>query len=114
MATTRERGAKAEVRAKNFLQENGLTFHCANYTAKTGELDLVMIENSTWVCVEVKYREDNAYGSAVDFVTPAKLNKVRRTFEHFILSKGLNPLHTHMRIDVIALDGDKLQWLKNV
>lgn len=114
MATARLRGAIAETKAKDYLLSQGLSFCCANYTAKTGELDLVMKEHSTWVCVEVKFREDNAYGSAIDFVTPSKLNKVRRTFEHFILSKGLNPLHTLMRIDVIALDGDKLQWLKNV
>ncbi|MEG3766514.1 YraN family protein [Alteromonas sp. 14N.309.X.WAT.G.H12] len=113
-ATAKEIGNQAELRAKHYLQGQGLSFHCANYTAKTGELDLVMRNAETWVCVEVKFREDDGFGRAVDFVTPAKLSKVRRTFEHFLMAQGLNPLHTRMRIDVVALDSDQLTWLKNV
>ncbi|MBU2979477.1 YraN family protein [Alteromonas sp. C1M14] len=112
--TAKDIGNKAEARARSYLEEQGLLFCCANYSAKTGELDLVMQDAETWVCVEVKFREDDGFGRAVDFVTPAKLAKVRRTFEHFLMAQGLNPLHTRMRIDVIALDGNQLSWLKNV
>ena len=114
MATARDTGLRAEQTARSYLEGQGLLFLCSNYTAKTGELDLVMRENDTLVCIEVKYRDDDGYGSAAEFVTPSKLRKVKRTFEHYLLSCGLNPIHTLARVDVVAFDGDKLQWLKNV
>lgn len=114
MALSAEVGRRGEQRARQYLEQQGLIFLCANYSAKTGELDLVMKEQQTVVCIEVKYREDNAFGSAVEFVSASKLRKVKRTFEHFLLSRGLNPVHTLMRVDVVALDGDELTWLKNV
>ena len=114
MAASARIGQLGEQKARAYLEQQGLIFLYANYTAKTGELDLVMQDDQTIVCIEVKYRDDDAYGSAVDFVTPSKLRKVKRTFEHYLLSRGLNPIHTLMRVDVVALDGDKLNWLKNV
>ena len=114
MAASTQIGQLGEQKARQYLEDQGLSLICANYSAKTGELDLVMQDNETIVCIEVKYRDDDAYGSAVDFVTPSKLRKVKRTFEHYLLSRGLNPIHTLMRVDVVALDGNKLNWLKNV
>ena len=56
-----------------------------------------MQDGETIVCVEVKYRKSRQFGQAVD-----------------LLDNNLNPASTPLRIDVIAIDGDNLQWLKNI
>ncbi|RDV28998.1 YraN family protein [Alteromonas aestuariivivens] len=107
-------GAQKESDACLYLQQQGLTLVQTNFHTRYGEIDLIMREGDTWVCVEVKYRSANQYGGALDTVTPAKLSKLRMAFEQFVIGKGLSPVTTPMRIDVVALDGSALQWLKCV
>ena len=73
-----------------------------------------MQDGSTIVCVEVKYRKRNQFGSALEFVTAKKLQRIQAAFGFYLLDNGMNPASTPLRIDVIAIDGSNLQWLKNV
>ncbi len=100
-------GSAAEDKACKYLMEQGLTLRCR-------ELDIVMQDGSTIVCVEVKYRRRNQFGSALEFVTAKKLQRIQAAFDFYLLDNGLNPASTSLRIDVVAIDGDNLQWLKNV
>ncbi|MEC7133048.1 MAG: YraN family protein, partial [Pseudomonadota bacterium] len=77
-------------------------------------LDIVTQDGSTIVCVEIKYRRRNQFGSALEFVTAKKLQRIQAAFDFYLLDNGLNPASTSLRIDVVAIDGDNLQWLKNV
>ena len=94
--------------------EQGLTLRCRNYHTRRGELDIVMQDGSTIVCVEVKYRKRNQFGSALEFVTAKKLQRIQAAFDFYLLDNGLNPASTPLRIDVVAIDGSNLQWLKNI
>ena len=94
--------------------EQGLILRCRNYHTRRGELDIVMQDGCTIVCVEVKYRRRNQFGSALEFVTAKKLQRIQAAFDFYLLDNGLNPASTSLRIDVVAIDGDNLQWLKNV
>lgn len=107
-------GNAAEDKACDFLLEQGLTLRCRNFRTRRGELDLVMQDGSTIVCVEVKYRKQNNYGSAVEFVTAKKLQRIRAAFEYYLLDNSVNSMTTSLRIDVVAINGNELQWLKNV
>ncbi|QJR80087.1 YraN family protein [Alteromonas pelagimontana] len=107
-------GQQAEKKAVEHLQQQGLKLVCQNYHTRVGEIDIVMRDGDTWVCVEVKYRHSHHHGYAAEFVTPSKMKKMVKAFEQFLLHKGLNPTHTPLRIDVVALDGHQLQWLKNI
>ena len=107
-------GNAAEDKACDFLLEQGLTLRCRNFRTRRGELDLVMQDGSTIVCVEVKYRKQNNYGSAVEFVTAKKLQRIRAAFEYYLLDNRVNSTTTSLRIDVVAINGNELQWLKNV
>lgn len=73
-----------------------------------------MQDGHTIVCIEVKYRKRNQFGSALEFVTTKKLQRIQAAFDFYLLDNGLNPASTPLRIDVIAIDGSNLQWLKNV
>ncbi|CAI2391133.1 MULTISPECIES: YraN family protein [Alteromonas] len=107
-------GNAAEDKACKYLMEQGLTLRCRNYRTRRGELDIVMQDGSTIVCVEIKYRRRNQFGSALEFVTAKKLQRIQAAFDFYLLDNGLNPASTSLRIDVVAIDGDNLQWLKNV
>ena len=94
-------GNAAEDKACEYLLQQGLTLRCRNYHTRRGELDIVMQDGNTIVCIEVKYRKQNRFGSAVEFVTAKKLQRIQAA-------------STPLRIDVIAIDGDNLEWLKSV
>ncbi|GFD79899.1 UPF0102 protein [Tenacibaculum sp. KUL118] len=107
-------GNAAEDRACRYLEEQGLRLLCRNYHSQRGELDIVMQDGNTVVCIEVKYRKQTRFGRAVEFVTAKKLQRIKAAFEFYLLDNGLNSASTPLRIDVIAIDGQSLEWLKNV
>ena len=43
MAASTQIGQLGEQKARQYLEDQGLSFICANYSAKTGELDLVRV-----------------------------------------------------------------------
>lgn len=107
-------GNAGENQAVNYLKQQGLTLRCQNFRTRRGELDIVMQDGDTVVCIEVKYRKHQQYGHAAEFVTAKKLQRIQAAFTHYLLDNNLNPASTPLRIDVIAIDGSDLQWLKNV
>lgn len=107
-------GSAAEQQAVEYLLEQGLTLRCRNYRAKMGELDIVMQDGNTLVCIEVKYRKRNQFGHAAEFVTARKLSRIQAAFAVYLLDNGLNPASTPLRIDVVAINGSSIEWLKNI
>lgn len=108
-------GYKAEQNAKTYLKEQGLRFIAENYKVKVGEIDLIMqTQDSTWVFVEVKYRQSTDYGHAAEYFNASKRSKLIKAIMYFLKAQNLNPEHTAMRIDLVAIDGKALNWIKNV
>ena len=58
----RQQGARFEHKARLFLESQGLIFLAANQTFKCGELDLIMLDQSTIVFVEVRQRKNDHFG----------------------------------------------------
>jgi putative endonuclease len=109
-----ETGTLAEQLAKEFLLTHGLVFIEENYRVKVGEIDLIFKDAEQWVFVEVKYRQNASHGCAAEMFTATKKRKLTRAIMCYLQSLGLNFHHTHMRIDLVAIDGDKINWIKNV
>ena len=107
-------GVAAELRAKEHLLLNGLHFVEQNYSVPLGEIDLIFKDANQWVFVEVKYRADNTHGSAAEQFTSAKRNKMHKAIMCYLLQYNLNLHHTSLRIDVVAIDDEQLEWLTNV
>jgi putative endonuclease len=107
-------GAAAEQLAKDYLLTQGLSFIEENYRVKLGEIDLIFKDAEQWVFVEVKYRETNSHGHAAEMFTMAKKRKLTRAIMCYLQSLDLNCHHTPMRIDLLAIDGEKINWIKNV
>ncbi|MEW8508679.1 MAG: YraN family protein [Candidatus Thiodiazotropha sp.] len=108
-----EFGQQAEQQALAFLQGRGLKLVERNFRCKAGELDLVMREADTLVFVEVRFRQTNDYGRALETVTPSKQRKLLATANRYLQVKRLD---TACRFDVIALNGSEsapIEWIKN-
>ena len=69
-----------------------------------------MRDEASLVFVEVRKRANSDYGGAAASVTPAKQRRLLRAAQFFLLRyKSLPPC----RFDVVAIDDDRLAWLKN-
>ncbi|WJG08699.1 YraN family protein [Aliiglaciecola sp. LCG003] len=111
---SRVTGQQAENRARQYLMEHGLLFHSSNYQCRTGEIDLIMKNGSEWVFVEVKYRKNTEHGHAAEYFHAAKRKKFTLAMKHFMHNHDLNPAMVAHRIDLVAIDGDDIQWYKSV
>ena len=65
--------------------------------------------DGTLVFVEVRSRRDASFGGAAASVGPAKQRRIRRAAEHYLRRlRALPPC----RFDVVAIDGDRIEWLQ--
>ena len=113
--TRQAAGLAAESRALHHLQSQGLVLVRRNYRvargphARGGEVDLIMrAPDGTLVFVEVRARQDLSHGGAAASVGFGKQRRVVFAAQHFLHNLASWP---PCRFDVVAIDGDTLQWL---
>ena len=109
-------GDDGEARALVHLQRQGLTLVRRNYQvargprARGGEIDLILRErDGTLVFVEVRLRKSTAWGGAAASVTAAKQRSLMLAAQHFLRDVASPP---PCRFDVVAIDGERIEWLK--
>lgn len=107
-------GMQAEQKACTYLIAQQLTLIEQNYRCRSGEIDLIMQDGEQLVFIEVKYRKQKEYGRAADYFTEQKRQKIQRAILHYMQKVGLNSNMTAHRIDLVAIDGDQLQWFKAI
>jgi putative endonuclease len=114
--TTKTRGDAGEARALTHLQHHGLTLVQRNYRvaagpgARGGEIDLVMRErDGTLVFVEVRLRSGSRHGGAAVSIVAAKQRRLVLAARHYLMALASPP---PCRFDVVAIDGDTLDWLR--
>ncbi len=95
-------GRWGERRSEKFLKRKGLKTLTRNFTCKTGEIDLVMVDSDrTIVFVEVKTRADESFGPAESAITSAKKSKMAKTARYFL---AVNEIRDRpLRFDVLAV-----------
>lgn len=113
---TKAVGDSAEDRALAHLQQQGLRLLRRNYRLAGGprrhgaEIDLILrAPDGTLVFVEVRARSDAAHGGAAGSVSAAKRQRIVRAAQHYLMGLAVEP---PCRFDVVAIDGDDLQWLQ--
>lgn len=98
-------GEAGEAAAAEFLCHAGLRLVERDVRLRNGQIDLVMLDGSQLVVVEVKARRGADYGPPQEAVTRRKLAKLRELAETYRL---LHPNLGHgLRIDVVAVDLDR-------
>ena len=102
--------------AAEFLQRQGLELLVTNYRYRTGEIDLIMIDDQTLVFVEVKQRRDSQFGRPEESVGMAKQAKLRRTAASY-LQRHDRSQSWPCRFDVVAITGSPhapvCRWIQN-
>lgn len=107
-------GKTAEAQASRYLKAQGLKLITCNYHCKSGEIDLIMQDKEELVFVEVKYRSETHFGHPAEYFDTKKRRKFESALFHYMQYKGLNPAIVPHRIDLIAITGRQIQWIKHL
>src|SRR6476469_11261918 len=102
-------GDAGEDAALRYLQAQGLLPVERNFRCKGGEIDLIMRDGDTLVFVEVRYRADRRHGGAAASITAAKQARLWVAAQLFLRRYRITP---RCRMDVVAIDGEEMTWLK--
>ncbi len=111
----KEQGKYGEDLACKFLA--GLDYEIIerNYLIRGGEIDIVARDGETTVIVEVKLREGDEYGSAIESISNSKLRYLIRTTKIYAHEKDLKG---GLRIDLVAIDfingQPKIEHIQNI
>ncbi|WP_100637159.1 YraN family protein [Marinomonas sp. ef1] len=109
-------GEKAEQAAEAFLLKQGLRFVERNFFCRIGEIDLIFLDQNTYVFVEVRFRANNTHGNAAESLGQSKLKKVRNSAALWLQKN--NKVNNASRFDAILfdekIDSQHLTWLKAV
>ncbi len=102
-------GKKGEDLAANYLTKHGYRIVDRNFKGRYGELDIIALEGTVLVFVEVKTRIGRSFGTPEEAVTPWKLAEVVKTAQYY---KLLHPeLPESLRVDVIGIELDSSEDL---
>ncbi len=108
-------GSRGEKLALNFLKKQGLRLYEKNYHCRYGEIDLIMWHEDYLVFIEVRYRKNKLFGGALESITQAKQDKLRRSAQDYLIRTKNNA--TPCRFDILCLNGNlkapEYQWVEN-
>jgi len=110
-------GDDTERSAEALLRSRGLRLLTRNYRCRSGEIDLIMLDDDYLVFVEVRLRSNLAYVNALESVERRKQAKIISAAKHFLLE---NPIYLQhfCRFDVVAsaqvdTPTSQLIWIKD-
>ncbi|MBI3114878.1 MAG: YraN family protein [Candidatus Kerfeldbacteria bacterium] len=98
-------GRAGERLAREHLEAKGYRVIAENFTCREGELDLVCLHRRELVFVEVKYRQSNRFGTALESITHAKLRRLQAAAAVF---RQRNRIHRSYRFEVVAIDATEV------
>ncbi|MGL4307123.1 MAG: YraN family protein [Mycobacteriaceae bacterium] len=96
-----ELGAIGEDLACGFLISKRIKILARNWRCRFGELDIIAVEDSTVVFVEVKTRSGVQYGYPAEAITPDKLARLRRLAGLWLVEQSLG--WGSVRLDIISV-----------
>jgi len=109
-------GALLENVAIDYLQTRNLHILQRNFRSKLGEIDLIAKDQSYLVFIEVRYRENDLYGSSAETVTRAKQQKIIHTAQLYLQTRAW-ARNLDCRFDVVAISGPielpTIEWIKD-
>lgn len=108
------RGQWAENLAHTYLCEHGLQSVERNYRCRSGEIDLVLLEQEKLIFVEVRYRRSQHYGGSLESIDIRKQQRILNTAIHYLHNHPWARQHP-CRFDVVLISGaplnPQLRWI---
>lgn len=108
------RGAAAEELAAEHLAARGLRIVARNVRCRGGEVDLICLDRSHVVFVEVRLRTNTRFGGAAESITAAKRRRVLIAAQWWLGGAGRRFASAACRFDAVlldALDPARITWL---
>ncbi len=99
--TRAEIARRGEDAAAAYLDRIGLTVVERNWRCQSGEADIIALDSTTLVIVEVKTRRTPGAGTPEEAVSPTKQRRLIRIARHYLAHAGLED--ADVRFDVIAV-----------
>jgi len=96
-------GDRFENAAAELISRRGLRILARNFSAKTGEIDIIALDDNHLVFVEVRARSNPYFLSAAASVDRKKQQRILRTAQ-FFLQRNRQWAHLPCRFDVIAYE----------
>lgn len=97
-------GAYGERLAARYLVESGMQILDRNWRCSQGEIDIVALDDTCLVIVEVKTRRSLAFGSPVEAVSAVKAIRLRRLAGCWLTDhRTMVDAVADVRIDVIGV-----------
>ncbi|MEX2353060.1 MAG: YraN family protein [Gammaproteobacteria bacterium] len=108
-------GKQAEAKALVYLRQQGLIEIERNFHTRYGEIDLIMLDNTTTVFVEVRSRKHTGYMNVIETIDAKKVKRIILASRIYLQARGEN---TELyRFDVVTLSGTlhspEINWIKN-
>jgi putative endonuclease len=95
-------GRWGERHCEKFLKRKGLKTLTRNFSCRTGEIDLVMVDtDSAIVFVEVRTRADVTFGTPEESITNSKKARLARTARYFLTTNNIDD--RPYRFDVVTI-----------
>jgi len=102
LADRRLLGRWGEKRCERFLKKKGLRKLAGNFSCKTGEIDLVMVDtDGSIVFVEVRTKAEESFGPPEESITHPKKVKLLRTARYFLATHNIED--RPFRFDVVSI-----------
>ncbi len=114
----RKIGNTAEAIALKYLSKHGLQLIAQNYLTQLGEIDIIMLDKTTneLVFIEVRYRQNTKFGTAIETVDYNKQTKITKTAQHYLQHKPQYQDFT-CRFDVVGVESNLkypvINWIKD-
>ncbi|MHA7238519.1 YraN family protein [Arthrobacter sp. TMS1-12-1] len=97
-------GRRGEATAAVFLERAGLRIIDRNWRCPAGEIDLVAVDGSTLVIVEVKTRSSDDFGQPLEAITAGKLQRLYRLASQWARAHNLR--FSGLRVDAVGVLDD--------
>lgn len=94
-------GQRGEDAAAAYLERQGMQIVERNWRCRSGEVDIVALDDEVLVLCEVKTRKSVARGSAEEAITPAKQKRYARIARAYLSENSLADIE--LRFDAIAI-----------
>ena len=95
-------GRWGEKYCHEFLKKQGMKTLTRNFSCKTGEIDLVMVDiDRTIVFVEVRTKSDETFNSVESSITAPKKARLFRTARFFLTTHNIDD--RPLRFDIVTI-----------
>ncbi|HNE49943.1 MAG: YraN family protein [Chitinophagales bacterium] len=98
-------GKKGEVLAQNYLTQKGYNILLTNWRHRRSEIDIIAQDGKVVVFVEVKTRNNLAFGTPENFVDKNKIKKMQEAADAYIEQYDWQG---ELRFDIIAIDNEQI------